>query len=168
MTAPRASLRQLTLVRHAHAQPHDRELEDFERRLDKRGRHEARDIAARARDLGLRPDHLISSPADRAIETARELAKALEFPLHRIRSDDRVYLAEREQLVAILRAAPPTTRHVLLVGHNPGLSRLAAWVTDDESLGELPTAALVSARGELDRWHDLYAGSLERVCYETP
>lgn len=168
MTAPRASLRQLTLVRHAHAQPHDRDLEDFERRLDKRGRHEARDIAARARDLGLRPDHLISSPADRAIETARELAKALKFPLHRIRHDDRVYLAEPEQLVAILRAAPPTARHVLLVGHNPGLSRLAAWVTNDESFGELPTAALVSARGKLDRWHDLYAGSLERVCYETP
>lgn len=168
MSRARAPVRQLTIVRHAHAEPHDRDVEDFERKLDKRGRHEAHEMAARARELRLRPDHLIASPADRALETAREFAKALGFPLHRIRHDDRVYLAERTQLVAIVRAAPPDCEHVLIVGHNPGLSRLAAWVADDESLGELPTAALYSARGELDSWQDLSAGSLERVCLETP
>lgn len=168
MSAPRAIVRQLTIVRHAHAEAQGRDIEDFERRLDKRGRREAHAIAARARELGFVPDHLLSSPADRAIETARELAKALDFPLHRIRHDDRVYLAEPEQLVAILRSAPPTAEHVLVVGHNPGLSRLAAWVADDTGLGELPTAALVSLRGELDRWQDLSAGSLPRIAFETP
>lgn len=168
MSGARAPVRRLTIVRHAHAEAQGREIEDFERRLDKRGRREAHAIAARARELGFVPDHLISSPADRAIETARELAKALDFPLHRIRHDDRAYLAEREQLVAILRAAPPAAEHVLLVGHNPGLSRLAAWVADDTTFGELPTAALVSLRGELERWHDLYAGALTRVAFETP
>jgi phosphohistidine phosphatase len=168
MSRPPPLLRQLTIVRHAHAQAHDPEIEDFERKLDKRGRREVQEIAERARRLKLRPDHLVASPADRALETARELAKALDFPLHRIRHDDRVYLAEPPQLVAILRSAPPGSEHVLIVGHNPGLSRLAAWVTDDESFGELPTAGLVSARGELDRWQDLYGGSLERICFETP
>lgn len=168
MSAPRPPVRRLTIVRHAHAEPHSHDREDFERRLDKRGRREAHAIAARARELGLAPDHLISSPADRAIETAREVAKALDFPLHRIRHDDRAYLAEPEQLVAILRAAPPAAEHVLLVGHNPGLSRLVAWLADDTTFGELPTAALVSLTGEMDRWHDLYAGVLERACFETP
>lgn len=168
MSGPRALVRRLTIVRHAHAEPHGRELEDFERRLDKRGRREALAIAERARKLGLLPDHLISSPADRARETAHELAKSLDFPLHRIRHDDRVYLAEQEQLVAILRAVPPAAEHVLIVGHNPGLSRLAAWIADDTTFGELPTAALVSLRGELDRWQDLYAGSLARDAFETP
>lgn len=168
MNALPSPLRRLTIVRHAHAAPHDGSVEDFERRLDERGRREARAIAERARALQLRPDHLIASPADRALETARELAKALSFPLHRIRHDDRVYLAEHGQLVAILRNAPATSEHVLIVGHNPGLSRLAAWLTDDDSAGELPTAGLVCVQGALERWHDLQPGRLERVHFETP
>ena len=160
-------MKQLALVRHAHAHGLEPGLEDFERRLDRRGRHEAEAMARRARELGLAPDHLISSPADRAIATAREFAKALEFPLPRIRHDDRVYRAERDQLVAILRAAPPDAARVMLVGHNPGLSELAAWLTG-EDLGDLPTAALYVVTTGLEHWTDLRRGAFERVHLEYP
>jgi phosphohistidine phosphatase len=160
-------MKHLVLVRHAHAHGLEPGLEDFERRLDRRGRHEAEAMAQRARDLGLAPDHLISSPADRAIATAREFAKALDFPLPRIRHDDRVYLAEPEQLVAILRSVPAGARRVLLVGHNPGISQLARWLTG-EDVGDLPTAALYAASAELGRWADLHAGAFERTHFEHP
>lgn len=160
-------MKHLVLVRHAHAHGLEPGLEDFERRLDRRGRHEAEAMAERARDLGLTPDHLISSPADRAIATAREFAKALDFPLPRIRHDDRVYLAEPEQLVAILRSVPAGARRVMLVGHNPGISQLARWLTG-EDVGDLPTAALYAASAELVRWADLRAGAFERTHFEHP
>lgn len=160
-------MKQVMLVRHAHAHGLEPGVEDFERRLDRRGRHEAEAMARRARELGLAPDHLIASPADRAIATAREFAKALDFPLPRIRHDDRVYLAEPERLVAILRAAPPDAERVMLVGHNPGISELARWLTG-EDVGQLPTAALYVATAELDRWADLEHGCCERLCLDHP
>ncbi len=159
--------KQVILVRHAHAHGLEPGLEDFERRLDRRGRHEAEAMARRAHELGLAPDHLIASPADRAIATAREFAKALAFPLPRIRHDDRVYLAEPDRLVAILRNAPPDAQRVMLVGHNPGLSELAAWLTG-EDVGHLPTAALCVATAALERWTDLQRGGFERLHLEHP
>jgi phosphohistidine phosphatase len=160
-------MKQVILVRHAHAHGLEPGLEDFERRLDRRGRHEAETMARRAHELGIAPDHLISSPADRAIATAREFAKTLGFPLPRIRHDDRVYLAEPEQLVAILRAAPANARRVMLVGHNPGLSQLAEWLTGEE-VGHLPTAAVYAATSDLARWPDLHAGAFRRLHLDHP
>jgi phosphohistidine phosphatase len=161
-------MKQLTIVRHAHAEKHEADIEDFERRLDKRGRREAEQMAELAHALAIRPDYLLASPAVRAISTAKEFARALGFPLPKIRHDDRIYLAERAALVTILRAVPPSARHVLIVGHNPGLSRLVAWLTDDDAAGELPTAALVTLKGDLERWDELAAGCLARVRLRWP
>jgi phosphohistidine phosphatase len=158
----------ITIVRHAHAEKLDGDVEDFERRLDKRGRREAEQMAELAHSLGLRPDHVLSSPAVRAISTAKEFARALGFPLPKIRHDDRIYLAERSTLSAILRNVPPSTRHVLLVGHNPGLSRLVTWLASGDDAGELPTAALCTLRTELLAWNELAAGSFDRVRLRWP
>jgi phosphohistidine phosphatase len=161
------TVREIVLVRHAHAHGEEPGLEDFERRLDKRGRREAAEMAERARELGLEPDHLVSSPADRAIGTAREFAKALGFPLPRIRHDDRVYLASPATLVTVLRSAPHAAKRVMLVGHNPGLSELAEWLTG-EDVGSLPTAAIYAVRGELELWDELHRDGFERFKADHP
>jgi phosphohistidine phosphatase len=158
----------VTIVRHAHAEKHDGDVEDFERRLDKRGRREAEQMADLAQALGLRPDHVVSSPAVRAISTAKEFASSLGYPLQRIRHDDRIYLAERNTLATIVRSAPATARHVLLVGHNPGISRLVAWLSGDDSGGELPTAALCTLEGQIERWPDVDGGLFRKVRLRWP
>jgi phosphohistidine phosphatase len=158
----------VTIVRHAHAEKHDADVEDFERRLDKRGRREAEQMADLGHALGLRPDHIVSSPAVRAISTAKEFARSLGYPLQRIRHDDRIYLAERNTLATILKSAPAAARHVLLVGHNPGISRLVAWLTGDDDGGELPTAALCTLEGNIERWPDVDGGRFEKVRLRWP
>jgi phosphohistidine phosphatase len=160
-------MKELVIVRHAHAHGIEPGLEDFERRLDRRGRSEAEDMAARARKLGLVPDHVITSPADRAVATAREFARALAFPLPRIRHDDRVYLAERKALVEIVRGLPASIGRVLLVGHNPGLSELAGWLTG-EDIDQLPTAAIYAVRIDAGDWRELQRDAGERIAYEWP
>jgi len=161
-------MRLVTIVRHAHAEKHDGDVEDFERRLDKRGRREAEHMAELAHALGVRADHIVSSPAVRAISTAKEFARSLSFPLQKIRHDDRIYLAERATLVGILRATPNAYRHVLICGHNPGISRLASWLADDETIGELPTAALCTLKTSLDKWEAIGQGSFEKVRLRWP
>jgi phosphohistidine phosphatase len=163
-----AAMKHVTIVRHAHAEKHEADIEDFERRLDKRGRREAEEMAELAHAMGLRPDHIVTSPAVRTVSTAKEFARTFGFPLQKIRHDDRIYLAERATLVTILKAVPAACRHVLLVGHNPGLSRLAKWLTDDDSIGDLPPAAVCALRADIDRWADVEPGRFERVALRWP
>ena len=158
----------VTIVRHAHAEKHDGDVEDFERRLDKRGRKEAEQMAELAHALGVRADHIVSSPAVRAISTAKEFARSLGFPLQKIRHDDRIYLAERATLVAILKSTPATHRHVMLFGHNPGISRLAAWLSGDAAIADLPTAAVCTLRAPIDSWEALGAGVFETIRLRHP
>jgi phosphohistidine phosphatase len=104
----------------------------------------------------------------RTVGTAKEFAQALGFPLPRIRHDDRIYMAERSMLVTILRAVPAACRHVLLVGHNPGVSRLAKWLTDDDAIGDLPPAALCALRADIGAWADVDAGLFRRTALRWP
>ncbi len=148
-------MRTLTIFRHAHAEKADEDIGDFERELDKRGRREAKQMAGRLAALGLRPDHLVTSSATRTVQTAHILAHALDFPLARIRHDDRAYLAEAEQLLAIVQHCPDEALHVLLVGHNPGLSVLASRLDAGRDRAELATAATCTLRLPIRRWSDL-------------
>jgi phosphohistidine phosphatase len=161
-------MKHVTIVRHAHAEKLGSDIEDFERRLDKRGRKEAEQMAELAHSLGVRADYILSSPAVRAISTAKEFARSLGYPLQRIRHDDRIYLAERTTLVSILRATPASCRHALIVGHNPGISRLAAWLTGDDSIGDLQTGALCTVKADIDEWPEIAAGTFERVRLRWP
>jgi phosphohistidine phosphatase len=160
-------VKRLTLVRHAKAEsPAD--LEDFERPLSMHGRAEAATMAERAYELDLLPDHIIASPAVRTITTAKMFAHVLGFPLPRIRHDDRVYLASVQQLLEVVRVAPPSSQHLMLFGHNPGLSEFAARLTGDRELGELPTAAVYSVSLELHAWRELHWGAGHCTYFDFP
>lgn len=158
----------LTIVRHAHAHRPDEDTEDFERALDKRGRREARRVAQHLATLDTPPDHLLTSPAVRTVETAKAIAHAVGFRLEKIRHDDRLYLADADTLLAILKTAPAAARHVLVVGHNPGLSVLASRLDADADVGDLPTAAAIALRFPVTAWTALDWRLGKRLLYATP
>lgn len=120
--------RRLTLLRHAQASPAGGDVEDFERALDATGRHQASERgAAFAERCARHPvDHIVTSTAVRTVATAKAYAHALGFPLSRVRHDDRLYDADLVLMWSVIQRAPTAARHVLLVGHNPGISELAA------------------------------------------
>jgi phosphohistidine phosphatase len=141
----------LTILRHGHAiDTAPGGGRDFDRPLSPRGHDEAlragRQIAA---EVGL-PDLALVSPALRTRQTAEALGsvglepRAREYP-------DELYLATLPTLLTHLRAAQGTLGHVLLVGHNPGLSELVTALRGDETHAGLGTAEWVSLElGSLD------------------
>jgi phosphohistidine phosphatase len=161
-------VKRLTLVRHAKSDWGDASVEDFERPLNRRGERDAPEMAGRVAEAGLRPTLIISSPAVRALATAKAFAKALEYPARKIRHADEAYLATPGTLLEVVRRLGGRSGHVMLFGHNPGISQFAALLTGDESLGELPTAAVVSLAVDLKDWRDLEPGTATRVLYDYP
>ncbi|WP_286743522.1 SixA phosphatase family protein, partial [Roseivirga sp. UBA1976] len=63
-------MKRLLIVRHAKSSWDFPELSDFERPLNHRGEKDVPDMATRIKKLGLKPELMISSPANRAITTA--------------------------------------------------------------------------------------------------
>lgn len=124
----------LYLVRHALAEESGAAGEDETRRLTDKGREHACKVGAGLCAVAAAPNLILSSPLPRAAETARMLAEA--FPAHppvRLLADLAAGIPPAPALAAIL----PHSRHeeVLVVGHEPQLSAIAAILLCGESGG---------------------------------
>ena len=139
--------RHLLIMRHAKSAWDTDAATDFERPLSKRGRQDAPRIGAWVQAQDLKPDYIVSSPAIRAQETIHLVCEALETPKRTIHWDQRIYGANLDNLLTILKEQPQHAKRVLLVGHNPGVDELVSYLWGDDILlppnGNLmPTAAL--------------------------
>jgi phosphohistidine phosphatase len=147
--------RRLTLLRHGHAQPPEGYAEDFERPLTRRGDIEAREMARRIVHRGLIPDLILASPAERTWTTAQIVAAACEMDQKQLLCARQLYAANAEVIMRLVCAREADVHHVLVCGHNPGISQLASRLGPKPQARELPTAGLASALWNQAAWHGL-------------
>lgn len=158
---------QLTLIRHAKSSWKDADLSDFDRPLNKRGRRNAPLMGGVIRELGLRFDRIVSSPAKRAITTARLIAAELDYPKNRIETHKKIYLAGVAELLQRVHALDPHQQRIALVGHNPGLTEFCNYLSG-EQIDNLPTCAVAVLEFELDDWRAVFRNTGKLVHYEYP
>lgn len=147
-------MRLLTLVRHAKSSWADAELSDFERPLNERGRRDAPRMAAHLRErIGI-PDRLISSPALRAITTARVFAAHFGIADDAVQHDARIYEATPDTLLRIVNELEDEDQHVMLFGHNPGFSELAHRLATCP-FDQMPTCAAAHLALPIEHWWEI-------------
>ena len=117
-------MRELILLRHAHAESATAGQDDIARPLSATGLAEARAAGDWLREHGLRPDRVLCSTATRTRDTLAALGDIGGAEVH---EDASIYDASPGTLVALADANRDAER-LLLVGHNPGLKQLAALV----------------------------------------
>ena len=115
---------QLVIVRHAEAASGE---PDELRPLTPAGREAARALGQRLADEGLEPDAVLTSPLLRARETAQELARPAGLEPE---PDER--LAPGATAEAVRTAAEERGETVIVVGHQPDCSRIAAALVGGE------------------------------------
>jgi phosphohistidine phosphatase len=164
--------RELLILRHAKSDWSSGASKDFDRPLAKRGKKDAPLVGAWLYREGLVPDLVISSPAERARQTAVKVCKSMDYKKKKIQWEGEVYAAGVEVFLRVLGRCSRDARTVLLVGHNPGLEDLirflAADELDDPADGKLlPTATLV--RLEMpDDWSALETGCAHLIAVTRP
>lgn len=149
-------MKTLYLLRHAKSSWTDSGLQDFERPLNGRGREAAPLVGRFMKKNKLRPDLLLSSPAERARQTAALVSEAAGFAAG-LRYDERIYEADAARLLEVISQVEEGADAVLLVGHNPGLEELLALLTG-EAQG-MPTAALARVSLEIEKWGKVREGT---------
>ncbi|MGI9245583.1 MAG: SixA phosphatase family protein, partial [Steroidobacteraceae bacterium] len=152
-------LRRLTLVRHAQSDWALPDQEDWDRILNKRGQQDALEMARRLRSRRLKPDLLLSSPAARALATARIMARELKLGPELVTADERLYLAGPEAIREVVRELGGEAAHVMLFAHNPGLTECANRLSAGDRIDNLPTCGIFTASFELTNWSTLEWGS---------
>lgn len=145
----------LTLLRHAQTQPARHGQEDWDRELEARGRRDAPQIARTLADRGAIPTMIISSPAVRALETARLAASIFGIAESDIVQDERLYLADPKVMLDVVRERGGAASHLMIVGHNPGITEFADRLSAERSLDNMPTCSAYTLRFDIEHWQQL-------------
>jgi phosphohistidine phosphatase len=159
----------LTILRHAKSSRDEPNLDDHNRPLNERGWKAARRMGRELGHRGLHFDYVLASTAARVRETIDGLAEKYDFSAP-IRFEPRLYMADAGTLLDLVRALPDDAQSALLVGHNPGLERLAVELSHDDRQAlrhrvseKFPTAALAVVELPAESWAEVQPGSGEIV-----
>jgi phosphohistidine phosphatase len=147
--------RRLTLLRHGKAEAADAYPEDYERPLTHRGVLEAQEMAARLVKRDLVPDLILVSPAERAWATAEIIATTCELDAKQVQCARELYLATPERTWQVLARRAATLSHIMICGHNPGLSQVASRLGPKPQARELSTAGIATAVWHHGDWATL-------------
>jgi phosphohistidine phosphatase len=140
---------QVYIIRHGHAVDEGPGLSDEARYLSKKGRKIVREVGHHLRDAGIELDAILTSPLVRAVQTAELLAERMD------------YLGIVEALPALAPGVPPRVAaaelasrgsRVAVVGHEPGLSFLGAYLCGRPSFPPLRKAQVSLVEDGQGRW----------------
>ncbi len=140
------------LIRHAKSSWENPALPDFQRPLNKRGLRDGPFMAQLLRDKGVKPDLLVSSPANRAMTTATLFAEAFDIRPEDIVRKDNIYEAYPSDILQIIAELPTESNIVLLFGHNPTFTSIANHFTPDEFIDNVPTCGIVKIEAMTEDW----------------
>lgn len=157
----------LYLVRHAKSSWKDDSISDAERPLNKRGERDAPFMAELLYRKGIQPDLLVSSPALRALSTAKIFANTFEYLEGRIQVEDSAYLAETEDIWRIVRNFDNGSDSAMLFGHNPGFTEFVNFF-DNVYIDNVPTSGVVCIAFSSENWEFCSAEHAKVMWVEYP
>ncbi len=157
----------LYLVRHAKSSWKDASLADIDRPLNQRGRRNAPLMAAWLAAQAEPPEFILSSPANRALTTARAMAQALGQGPDDIRVEQDLYFAGTHGMLRALERVDDGFHRVMMVGHNPAMTQLLNHLAGAD-VWNMPTCAIAAIAFDMDSWGLVDCTAGELLAYQTP
>lgn len=147
-------MKQFLIVRHAKSSWSDLNLKDIDRPLNKRGLHDAPKMALIIKNSNVIDlDYIYSSPANRALTTAKQFHKTLEIKNEiDIRMD--IYHADFQDLIHIIENTDDSVNSFAIFGHNPGFTYLVNHYAKVD-IENLPTCGIAHFQTNAKTWLDL-------------
>jgi phosphohistidine phosphatase len=159
-------MKKLFLIRHAKSSWDDTAVPDKDRPLNARGKRDAATIGERLAKRDVKPDLIMSSPAKRALTTAKIIGKELDYKLKDIVVDDRLYPSTVDDLLNVIHKLGDKQKRVMLFGHNPGLTELAHHLSSE--ITHMPTCAVAEFAFDAKSWSNISNATLARVTLDYP
>jgi len=160
-------MKRVVIVRHAKAVPYGYD-DDFTRDLTDRGVNDAQKIGRELKKLGIVPDAMISSPANRAIQTALVFAENMGFnKKHIVEIENMYHGLTTSEFLEMIKELPGTANTAFFFGHNPSfhyyVNNLLERFYDD-----MPTCSTVAIDFNVDEWKKVEARSGKKAFQLIP
>jgi phosphohistidine phosphatase len=159
-------MKTLIIVRHAKSNWENQSQADFDRPLNERGIRNAPEMARRLVLRGLIPEYILTSPAVRAISTARLMATQFGKSEDLLMVDASIYEASRQDLNRLISRQNPDQSVLMIIGHNPGISDFLNWLCDTDEI--LSTAAVAQVEIDSNKWNGWERGSGALIDLDYP
>jgi len=157
----------LYLGRHAKSSWNDSALSDIDRPLNKRGRKNSPDMGKRMLNQGHKPELFISSPANRAFSTARNIARELGIDESEILIEKDLYFSGAKGMQSVLESVDDQYREVMMIGHNPTMTYFMNQLANT-NVFNMPTCAIAIIGFDMASWADLDSTDGVLLGYDYP
>lgn len=150
-------MKRLVLVRHGKSS-WENDVSDKQRPLQKRAYEDAEAVLKTFKHFYKFEATIWSSPATRALETAKIFKKTLEIPEEDFNVVEELYTFDQEELLDAIRSCSDDIHKLIVFGHNPAMTMLVNRL-GDKPLDNLSTTGLVVIDFETDSWKNIENGT---------
>jgi phosphohistidine phosphatase len=149
-------MKRVIIVRHAKAVPYGYD-DDFTRDLTDRGINDANNIGRELKKLGISPDKMFSSPANRALQTAHIFAENMDFDKNMVIEIENIYNGlTTSGFLGLIKGLPEDAKTAFFFGHNPSFQYFANNLLE-RFHDDMPTCSTIAIDFNVDSWKKVEA-----------
>jgi len=158
-------MKTLWLIRHAKAEKEGKK--DFDRDLTKKGRDDVEIMGSILKKMKVSPNLIMSSPAVRALMTAKIFARQLGYDKDKIMVEAAFYSFDLQQMIAITENTDDHISSLMIVSHNPTILQMAEKLCNTE-IEKFPTAAVFQLETTAETWNNITEANFRLVFSDFP
>jgi len=159
-------MKHLYLVRHAKSSWKYPELDDIDRPLNKRGLRTAPEMAEHLKERYIGIESIISSPAQRAMMTAKIFAQVIDFDIQKIVYLEQLYFSGVTAMLEQINDTDSAVESLMLIGHNPNMTSLLNQLCGFQTYN-MPTCAIAEIQFH-QQWAEVNKNSGHLANYDYP
>jgi phosphohistidine phosphatase len=160
-------MKTLIFIRHAKSDWSNLLADDFDRGLNKRGLRDAPFMGDALATKNIKPDLILSSPAQRAKLTAIAIAKRLFYPEYKIVYDSCLYTGDIADVIKKICSIDESIETLMIFGHNPDMTDYVNFISGS-TIGSIPTCAMAAMELKKDSWKSVGKNSAKLLFFDTP
>ncbi|AWV97777.1 SixA phosphatase family protein [Arcticibacterium luteifluviistationis] len=147
----------LYIIRHAQAEDSGNSamLKDFNRNLTGKGISQSARLGSFLVKDSVKIDCFVSSPANRAFQTAKVLLEQYKLDEEQIRLDESLYGGGPRAYLACLNGISDDFNSLAIFGHNPDITFFAEYLTRDDIGGNMKKATVIEIKFENQAWNEI-------------
>ena len=164
-------MKYILILRHAKSSWKELRIPDHDRSLNKRGKRTAPIMGQRLASKEFQPQHIISSTAKRAFDTASIVANEINYDEGRIETNRHLFHAWPDDMIKVISQCDDSIDKLMIVGHNPGMTMLANQLLSMNRFENIPTAGLVTISIDINHWQEIlnqYSFTCKLIDYDYP
>lgn len=160
-------MKTLLIVRHAKSSWDNLQLADFERPLNDRGKNDALTMAKRMKEIKIKIERFISSPAKRAKKTATIFMEEYGMKEKDLVLIPSLYEASVKNFYDTVENINDKDHVAALFSHNPGITDFVNTLTD-QVVDNMSTCGVFAIKIKTKKWKDFKKSEKKFLFFDYP